>query len=479
MPTTVPDTTSGSAATYRSAAGAFDEAFDADGDPRPHYEAVIDALEGADLSALSRAVAHDVALRGASFRGTGATEAFRVDPVPRLIEAAEWAHVERGLRQRVRALNSFLADLHGERRIVDAGLVPERLVETALHHQPWMRDVPVPRGVYANAVGVDLVRDENGRLRVLEDNVRTPSGYAYLLAARDVLEERLPAAVRRIERESIGDIVERLGDALRAAAPEGVDEPAVGLLSGGPRNSAWWEHRAIARRLGLPIVALDQIDVRGGRVHARVDGELRRFDVLYRRTDEDTLQHRDGRPTALAEALVDPLRRGTLTVVNSFGAGIADDKLTHAYVPAIIRYYLGEEPVLASVDTYDLGDPDARAEALADFDAMVVKERCGEGARGVTIVARASRDERDALRAELRRRPQDFVAQRRIALSTHPTVIDGRLEPRHVDLRPFCLQSGDDVHVVAGGLTRVAFGEGELVVNSSQDGGGKDTWVLR
>ena len=467
------------AAHYAARPGAYDEAFDENGDVRPHYEPLIDALAGADLDALARGVAHDLDSRGASFRGVGGDDAFRVDPVPRLIEAAEWATVERGLTQRVRALNAFLADVYGERRIVAAGVVPERVIESSVHHEPWMRDVPVPHGVYANAVGLDLIRCEDGRLHVLEDNARTPSGYVYLLAARDAVEARLPAAARRIERASIVDAVERLGDALRAAAPGGVDEPAVALLSDGPSNSAWWEHVALARRLDLPIVTLDDLTLRDGRVHARVDERLRPIDVLYRRTDDDGLRDDDGGSTAFAQALLEPMRNGALTVVNAFGAGIADDKLTHAYVPAMIEFYLGEDPLLPSVATYDLGDRDALERVLGDLDRMVVKERSGEGGYGVTILAHATRAERDALLAELSRRPDDFIAQRRVALSTHPTVIDGRLKPRHVDLRPFCLQCGDDVHVVAGGLTRVAFGDGALVVNSSQNGGGKDTWVLR
>lgn len=464
---------------YVTRPGAYDEAWDERGEVRRHYAPLIDALAGADLDALARAVAHDLDSRGASFRGAGGDDAFRVDPIPRLIEPGEWHEVERGLKQRVRALNAFLADVYGPRRIVEAGVVPDRVIATAVHYEPWMRDVPVPHGVYANAVGLDLLRCEDGRLRVLEDNARTPSGYVYLLAARDAVEDRLPAPARQIARESIGDTIERLGDALRAAAPDGVDEPSVALLSDGPANSAWWEHQAIARRIDIPIIALDDLTVRSGRVHARIDGRLRRLDVLYRRTDTDVLRDGAGEKTALGDVLLEPLRKGTVAVCNAFGAGIADDKLTHAYVPAMIDFYLGEEPVLPSVPTYDLGDPHALDRALDEFADLVVKERCGEGGYGVTIVAEATRGERDALRTAVRRRPQSFIAQRRVTLSTHPTVIGGVLRPRHVDLRPFCLQSRDDVHVVAGGLTRVAFGEGELVVNSSQNGGGKDTWVLR
>jgi uncharacterized circularly permuted ATP-grasp superfamily protein len=464
---------------YAMRPGAYDEACDESGQVRAHYASLLDCLAGLDLDDLTRCVAHDLHSRGATFGGSGGETPFRVDPVPRLIEADEWAEVERGVAQRVRALNAFLADVYSGQRIVEAGRVPKLVVESAVDHDPWMRDVPVPHGVYAGAVGLDLVRCEDGRLHVLEDNARTPSGYMYLLAARDVLDERLPEAATEIDTASVGDIVERLGDALWAAAPDGVDEPHVVMLSDGPSNSAWWEHEGIARQLEIPVVTLGDLEARDRRVHARIDGSLRQVDVIYRRTDDDMLEDDEGRPTPLAEVLLEPLRHGRVAVFNSFGTGVADDKLTHAYVPEMIDFYLGEEPLLPSVETLDLADPGDLASALDRLDDLVIKERAGEGGYGVTIFAHASREKRDEVTRELRRRPQDFIAQRRVTLSTHPTVIDGRLAPRHIDLRPFALQSGDDVHVVPGGLTRVAFGDGALVVNSSQNGGGKDTWVLR
>jgi uncharacterized circularly permuted ATP-grasp superfamily protein len=454
---------------------AWDEAVDHDGEVRPHYERLIGALAGADLDALAVSVRHDLRSRGATFRGAGGDEDFRVDPVPRLIEADEWACVERGIAQRVRALNAFLCDVYGDQRIVQAGVVPPRVIDSALHFEPDLRGVPIANGVLANATGLDLVRCEDGRLRVLEDNLRTPSGYAYLLAARDVLDERLPADASHIDRESVSGTLEALGDALRAAAQPGVDHPTVALLSDGPENSAWWEHEALARRLELPIAGLADLSFRGGRLYA-LD---RPVDVLYRRTDEDRLRDEGGALTPIGEALLEPMREGAVTVVNGFGTGIADDKLAHAYVERMIGFYLDEEPLLPSVKTFDLDDTEMLARALEDPDAMVFKERFGEGGYGVTIFAHARPEDQRELLADVRRRPHEFIAQRRVTLSTHPTVIDGGLAPRHVDLRPFALQSGDDVHVVPGGLTRVAFSEGALVVNSSQNGGGKDTWVLR
>jgi uncharacterized circularly permuted ATP-grasp superfamily protein len=460
---------------YSAPAGAWDEAFDAAGAIRPHYERLVDALADADLGAIARGIRHDLRSRGATFRSADGEQEFIVDPVPRLIEAGEWTTVERGIAQRLRALNRFLCDVYGDRRIVAEGIVPARVVESANHFEPDLRGAPIANGALANAAGLDLVRCEDGRLHVLEDNLRTPSGYTYLLAARDVLDARLPDAAAAIEYESIDDTIEALGDALRAAAPAGVDDPRVALLSDGPSNSAWWEHQRLARRLEIPIVALDDLTFRQGRLHA--DG--RPVDVIYRRTDEDRLRDEHGRPTPLAQALLEPLRRGAVTVFNGFGAGVADDKLTHAYVERMIDFYLGEEPILPSVETLDLADPAALAKALDDPEELVFKERAGEGGFGVTIFAHVPRERQMALLADLRARPRDFVAQRRVTLSTHPTVIDGALTPRHVDLRPFALQTGDDVHVVPGGLTRVALDDGALMVNSSQNGGGKDTWVLR
>jgi carboxylate-amine ligase len=270
-----------------------------------------------------------------------------------------------------------------------------------------------------------------------------------------------------------------LGTARHAAAPEGVDEPSVMVLSDGPTNSAWFEHETIAHRLDVPLVGLSDLEPRAGRLYARVGPQLRRVDVLYRRTDEDRLCDDHGRSTPLAEALLEPLRRGTLVCCNAFGTGLADDKLVHAYVEEMVRFYLGEEPLIESVPTYDLGEPDVLADALDRLDDLVVKPRTGFGGHGVVIVPHASREDRDRVERAIRAAPTRFIAQETISLSVHPTVCAGRLEPRHVDLRPFVLTAGNDVHVIPGGLTRVAFDAGALVVNSSQNGGGKDTWVLR
>jgi uncharacterized circularly permuted ATP-grasp superfamily protein len=311
---------------------------------------------------------------------------------------------------------------------------------------------------------------------VLEDNLRTPSGLAYYAAARDVVDAARPEAVLPHRRPAdIG--FGALRRALRAAAPH-VEDPNVVLLTDGRRNSAWYEHEQLGRRLGVPIVRLGDLELSRGEVVSRADGRPRRVDVIYRRTDGDRLHDRSGRPTPLATALLEPLRAGRVACVNAFGSGVGDDKLVHAYVEDMVRFYLGEQPLLRSVPTFDLGEPGPRAEVLERLPELVIKPRSGHGGHGVVIGPRASRDELREVERRVRERPERYVAQETVLLSCHPTICDGRLEPRHVDLRPFIISGGDEVTVVPGGLTRVAFGRGDLVVNSSQNGGAKDTWVL-
>ncbi|MDQ3935726.1 MAG: circularly permuted type 2 ATP-grasp protein [Actinomycetota bacterium] len=432
-----------------------DEAFESRGEPRPHYRPVMEALERRDLDGLVEETAGAVRERGVRFGDAGE---FAVDPVPRVLAAAEWRELEAGLRQRVRALNAFCADVYSERRIIAEGVMPARVIESADHFEPWMCGVEV-RGAWIPVAGLDVVRDARGRFMVLEDNVRTPSGLAYAEVARDVVGGLLEAP----GAPGFDAAYEVLGEALRAAAPEGVGDPRVVLLSDGPDNSAWFEHRRIARRLGIAIATLADLDVR-------------EVDVIYRRTDVDCLRNPNGRSTELV-SLLGPIRRGAIGVVNPPGTGVADDKLVHAYVEEMVRFYLGEEPLLRSVPTYDLAEPSTLAYVLGRLDEVVVKPRADYGGRGVVIGPHAREHDLAQVAKMISARPDRFIAQETIPLSRHPTVCDGRLEPRHVDLRSFVLTAGEHVHVVPGGLTRVALDRGALVVNSSQNGGGKDTWI--
>jgi uncharacterized circularly permuted ATP-grasp superfamily protein len=446
-----------------------DEAFRPDGRPRAHYEELLAALAERDLEELEAASAGAVRERGAYF---GSEDAFVVDPIPRIFAADEWSAVEAGLAQRVRALNAFLDDVYTQRRAVTEGVIPARVIESADHFEPWMSGVPVQPARIAVA-GLDVVRDARGRFMVLEDNVRTPSGLTYAEVARDVTGGLFDAP----GGAAFAEAYDFLARALREAAPEGVDDPSVVLLTDGPGNSAWFEHRRLGRRLGIPVVTWEELDIRGGRAYATVDGRLRPVDVIYRRTDADSLREPNGRPTKLV-TLLGPVRNGTLTVANVPGTGIADDKLVHAYVEDMIRLYLGEEPLVRSVPTYDLAEPSTLAYVLGRLGELVVKPRSDHGGRGVVIGPHARDQDLAQVAKMIAARPDRFIAQETIPLSVHPTVADARLEPRHVDLRAFVLCSGEHVHVVPGGLTRVALDPGALVVNSSQNGGGKDTWVL-
>ncbi len=453
---------------------ALDEAFDESGHPRQLYSELLDQLEHTDLGDLRARTEARLRATGVSFGAGDKLRTFPVDPFPRLIGAEEWAHVALGLAQRSRALLCFLADAYGECEIVTAGVLPARVIETAAYHEPWMRGVELPAPGFV--AGLDLVRGSDGVLRVLEDNCRTPSGLGYAVATRRAVDAELGFAPPQRLDVALG--CKMLADALRAVAPAGADAPHIVLLSDGPANSAWYEHNLLAQELEIPVITPGQIERRGGRLHAPGEADTRPIDVIYRRTDEDRLRDEAGEPTWLSELLLEPLRAGTLAVVNPPGTGLADDKLVHAYVDEMVRFYLGEEPLLASVPTYDLGDPDRRAEVLDRLGDLVIKPRDGYGGIGVVLCRQASASERERIAAEVARSPDTYIAQETIMLSTHPTVTEGRLEPRHVDLRPFVVGGGRESAAVPGALTRVAFGAGELVVNSSRDGGGKDTWVM-
>jgi uncharacterized circularly permuted ATP-grasp superfamily protein len=349
------------------------------------------------------------------------------------------------------------------------------VIDTADHFEPELAGVD-PAGT-GHVTGLDLVRGADGELCVLEDNFRTPSGIAYMLAAREAVDAHVPV-LQPPERLEPTATYGLFGDALRGAAPAGADDPFVVLLSDGPRNSAWWEHGEITRALGVALVTPTELRSRGGALFADVDGHSRRIDVVYRRTDVDRLRDASGGLTWVAEMLLEPVRRGTVSVVNPLGCGVADDKLVHAYVEDMVRFYLDEEPILRSVPTHDLGDLETRAAALARIGELVIKPRSGLGGEGVVLGPRAGKDELSRLAGRVSQSPDDWVAQELVALSTHPTICDGRLAPRHVDLRVFAVGGPDGFRAVPGGLTRVAFDRGSMVVNSSQSGGAKDTWVI-
>src|SRR5215218_6858451 len=431
---------------YRSSS--YDDAVAPDGSIRPAARAVMDALLSHDLAALAAGVREEIDGRGIRFESVDGDARWHVDPVPRVIAAADWERLAAGLAQRVRALNAFVAE----------GLLPQRVLDSADNIEPSMAGMRPAGGVWIGIAGLDLVRDAEGEWLVLEDNVRTPSGIGYWAAARAAL-------LRRLDVRDAPVPIDGIPGALRRVFGAG----SVVVLTDGPESSAYWEHDWIARRLGIPLVVPDDLEPRGDRLLH--DGAP--VDAVYRRTNADAVDSDVG-------ALLAPaLRAGGIRMVNCFGTGIGDDKLAHAYVPEIVRFYLGEEPLLGQVETFDLGEPRTLERALDVFDELVVKDRGSYGGLGVVVCPHAERADVERLREQVLESPADYVAQRLVALSTHPTVVDGALRPRHVDLRPFVLMSAPDaVEVLPGGITRVALDEGALVVNSSQNGGAKDTWVL-
>jgi uncharacterized circularly permuted ATP-grasp superfamily protein len=443
-----------------------------------HDRQVWESIAGRDLGELSAAVARDTHRRGISFESADGAQGFRIDPIPRVIDASEWSVLSAGVAQRVRALELFVRDSYGERRIVQAGVVPAGSLDCAQHYEPKLAGMGEEINSWITVAGLDVVRDSDGSFKVLEDNLRTPSGIAYAVATREVLEGHLPPPAGMRVR-SLDTAFQTLGEGLRAAAPPTAREnPVVVLLSDGKLNSAFYEHAIIASHLGLPLVLGEQLSVRRGRLFARLGDGEQAVDVIYRRTDEDRLSDDEGNPTWVAELLLEPISKGTLACVNAFGTGVADDKLLHAYVEEMVRFYLDEEPILRSVATYDPSQPEVLEMVLQRIDELVIKPRTGHGGHGVVIGPHARPEDLLSTAEALSRAPERFIAQETVMLSRHPTVTDGRLELRHIDLRPFAISSSDSVHVLPGGLTRVAFERGALVVNSSQNGGSKDTWVL-
>ena len=464
------------AGVYPLDAGHFDEAFAKTGTARPPYVAVIDALARHDLVELRERVRSNVDRLGLSF-GAGAPLA--VDPVPRVIDATEWEALEAGLLQRARALNAFLLDAYGDQRIFEEGIVPRRLLATSQGYEPRMRGLLDPAVPPATVAGMDLIRDATGQLLVLEDNLRMPSGATYAIAVREAVGPELGPEATAGLRAPQG-YVERLGEAIRAAAPsQHAAEPVAAILSDGPESGAWYEHERLGRELSLPVVTPAQLSQAKGRLHAQVGRERLQLDIVYRRLDEDRLTDKGGALTPLGALLAPALEAGRLRCVNAIGTGLADDKLAHAYVEEMVRFYLGEQPLLRSVPSYDLSDPEARAEVMGRLDELVIKPRDGFGGHGVTIMPLATEGDRRKVIGLVRRRPERFVAQELVPLSTHPTVVGSGIAPRRVDLRPYVLSPArGDASVMQGGLTRYAKAAEEMVVNSSQGGGSKDTWVL-
>ena len=462
--------------------GFFDEMFEAPEVPRAAYERLFSglrALRPSTFAARSALVDRAYLTQGITFDHGGREQPFPFDLLPRLIPADEWALLEMGLAQRVRALDRFIADIYGARRAVTEGVIPNALVSTCEGYVREMVGVEPPLGRFVHVAGIDLVRDDHGTWRVLEDNLRCPSGLSYVVQNRAFMRRAFPEAFTDHHVEPVGHAPFLLLSALMAAAPEGRDSPRVVVLTPGPANAAYYEHSFLAQQMGVPLVEGRDLTVRDRKVYLRTTAGRERVDVIYRRIDDGFLDPASLIADSLlgVAGLMQSFREGRVAVCNAVGTGVADDKAVYAYVPDFIRYYCGEEPILPNVETYLLWDDDQRNEVLDRLDQLVIKPVAEAGGYGIVIGPAATDEELETCRRQITADPRGYIAQEVVALSRHPSLVEDHLEGRHIDLRPFVL-SGEDIEVIPGGLTRVAMRRGSLVVNSSQGGGSKDTWVL-
>lgn len=466
--------------------GPYDEMLEADGAPRAHCDDYWRWLEAQPQELLAQkrseadALFHRVGITFAVYGESSGTERLiPFDIVPRMIPAGDWARLEAGLAQRVRALNAFIADIYHEQNILQAGIIPAERVLCNAQYRPEMQGVDVPGGIYAHIAGIDVVRDANGTFCVLEDNLRVPSGVSYMLENRKMMMRLFPELFASHAVAPVEHYPDLLLDNLKSAAPKGVSDPTVVLLTPGMYNSAYFEHAFLAQQMGIELVEGQDLFVLDDLLYMRTTRGPQRVDVLYRRVDDDFLDPLSFRPdsTLGIPGLLTVYRAGHVTIANAIGTGVADDKSIYPYVPEMIRFYLGEAPLLQNVHTWILCDPQHRAYVLDHLEELVVKEVHGAGGYGMLIGPAATAAQLEEFRGRIRAHPQRYIAQPTLALSTCPTLAPAGLAPRHIDLRPFVL-SGRDVRIVPGGLTRVALGAGSLVVNSSQGGGTKDTWVL-
>jgi uncharacterized circularly permuted ATP-grasp superfamily protein len=464
-------------------AEAWDEMFASPGQCRPAYQSLFATLQpwsGSDLRFRADQLARVFTDRGVTFAYAGEERPFPLDLIPRIIDAVEWDQVTRGVRQRIRTLEMFLADIYGPGNVLDDGIVPRRLVTTSAHFQREAYGIEPANGVRVHISGVDLIRDEQGDFRVLEDNLRIPSGVSYVIENRRAMTQTLPAIFAEARVRPVDSYPVRLLAALRAAAPQGVTDPTVVVLTPGVYNAAYFEHALLARLMGVELVEGRDLVCAGNRVRMRTTQGERPVHVVYRRVDDEFLDPLHFRPDSVVgcPGIVNAARAGNVTLANALGNGVADDKLLYTYVPDLIRYYLHEEPIIGNVETHRLEQPDVLHHVLGRLDELVLKPVDGAGGKGIVIGPQADEATLKSLREAVLADPRGWIAQRPVALSTSPTLVDNQVAPRHIDLRPFAINDGDDIWLLPGGLTRVALPEGALVVNSSQGGGSKDTWVL-
>ncbi|RZT42565.1 circularly permuted type 2 ATP-grasp protein [Cupriavidus agavae] len=460
------------------------------GTVRPHYRSFADWLGGqsaggmdnkrAEADLIFRRVGITFAVYGDKDESNSGTErTIPFDVIPRIFPASEWAMLERGLRQRVAALNRFIHDIYHGQDIIRAGVIPPDQIYNNAQYRPEMLGIDVPRDIYAHVAGIDVVRAGEGEFYVLEDNLRVPSGVSYMLENRKMMMRLFPELFARNRVAPVAHYPDLLLDMLRSVSPQNIADPTVVVLTPGMYNSAYFEHAFLAQQMGVELVEGSDLFVEDDHLYMRTTQGPQRIDVIYRRVDDDFLDPLAFRhdSTLGAAGLLSVYRAGNVTISNAIGTGVADDKSIYPYVPDMIRFYLGEEAILSNVPTYMCRRPDDLQYVLDNMEKLVVKETHGAGGYGMLVGPAATRAEIDQFREVVKSRPEQYIAQPTLALSTCPTYVESGIAPRHIDLRPFVL-SGKEVRMVPGGLTRVALREGSLVVNSSQGGGTKDTWVL-
>jgi len=464
----------------------YNEMYSAEGEVRPHYSRYSEWLAQTPAERISRKRAEaDLAFRrvGITFavygEEAGKERLIPFDIIPRIIPAAEWRALSAGLRQRVKALNAFLNDIYHDQEILKSGRIPAEQVLNNGQYRPEMQGVDVASGIYAHIAGVDVVRAGAGEFYVLEDNLRVPSGVSYMLEDRKMMMRLFPELFSRHKVAPVQHYPDMLLENLRSVAPNGVTNPTVVVLTPGAYNSAYFEHTFLAQQMGVELVEGRDLFVKDEVVYMRTTQGHQRVDVIYRRVDDDFLDPTVFRPDSMlgVPGLLSAYKAGNVTLANAIGTGVADDKSIYPYVPEMIRFYLGEEPILNNVPTYMCRKPEDLAYVLDHLPELVVKEVHGAGGYGMLVGPASTKEEIEAFRQRLVAKPEGYIAQPTLALSNCPTFVESGVAPRHLDLRPFVL-SGKNIDMVPGGLTRVALREGSLVVNSSQGGGTKDTWVL-
>ena len=464
----------------------YDELIDADGNPRPGARLLVDKIESlppGDLGLRQKAAEALLFKMGITFnvygREEGTEKIMPFDIIPRIVSNSDWQQIESGLKQRIYALNEFLQDVYNDKKILKDKVVPEDLIVTSRTYRKECEGFTPPRGIWCHVTGTDLVRDRDGRFYVLEDNLRCPSGVSYVLENRQVLKRTFPQVFKDSRVRPVDDYPSKLLEVLEHLAPPAVHSPTIGVLTPGIFNSAYFEHSFLSQQMGVELVEGQDLVVTDGFVHMLTTRGLKRVDVLYRRIDDDFIDPEVFRPDSLlgVKGLIGVYKAGHIAMANAPGTGIADDKVIYAYVPKIIKYYTGEDAILPNVPTYICRDDADRAYVLDHLDQLVVKAANESGGYGMLVGPHASAAERTAFAEKIQAEPRNYMAQPTISLSRVPTLVDDRIEGRHVDLRPYVL-FGEEIYVQPGGLTRVALTKGSLVVNSSQGGGSKDTWVL-